>query len=174
MAPTPRYRAWLQRIRQKAEREKTDNRRFFRWLKKARPVGMTKFFRLAHQEAFADIDCLQCANCCRTALAVFEKPDIHRIAHHLGMSEEAFIKKYLRPHPDYEYLICQLPCPFLTPDNRCSIYAIRPTGCRTYPPARLRLTDEQLDVLHDNVHICPAVNRIVDRVKQHLAFRMKS
>ena len=82
------------------------------------------------------------------------------------MTEKDFIKKYLKPHPDYEYLIKTLPCAFLAPDNRCSIYEIRPTGCRTYPPAKLRLTDEQLDVLHDNIGICPAVNEMVDKIKE--------
>ncbi|MCS6916724.1 MAG: YkgJ family cysteine cluster protein [Chitinophagales bacterium] len=169
MAASSAYRSLLRRIAQQAERDKHRIRRFFRWLKKERPAGMTQSFRTAHDEAFAHIDCLQCANCCRTAMAVFEKPDIRRISRHFGMSQQEFIKKYLRPHPDYEYLIRKLPCAFLTDDNRCSIYAIRPTGCRTYPPARLRLTDEQLDVLYDNVHICPAVSRMVKRVQERFA-----
>lgn len=165
MAPTRAYRNLLQQVARKAERLKKENRRFFRWLKKVRPRGFTRAFRQANDKAFADIECLSCANCCRTSMAVFEKPDIRRIARHLGMKQQAFIRKYLRPHPDYEYLIRKLPCAFLQDDNRCSIYAVRPAGCRTYPPARLRLTDEQLDVLHDNAGICPAVSRMLEEVK---------
>jgi hypothetical protein len=84
------------------------------------------------------------------------------------MTSESFIKKYLKPHPDYEYLTKKLPCSFLNDDNKCSIYEIRPAGCRTYPPAKLRLTPEQLVVLHENVGICPAVNEMVDRIKERL------
>jgi uncharacterized protein len=35
---------------------------------------------------------------------------------------------------------CALPvrCPFLRPDNRCSIYPVRPLPCRTYPRTRVQ------------------------------------
>jgi hypothetical protein len=39
-------------------------------------------------------------------------------------------------------------------------------GCRTYPPAKLRLSPEQLHVLYENIGICPAVSEMVDRIKE--------
>ena len=165
MATTPEYKQLIKTIVKKAKVEGKENKRFFHRLKKKKPAGLTKAFRTYHDEAFAHLNCLNCANCCRTALAVFEKPDIRRISKHFEMTEKDFIKKYLKPHPDYEYLIKTLPCPFLAEDNKCSIYEIRPTGCRTYPPARLQLSEEQLDVLHDNIEICPAVSEMVEKVK---------
>jgi Fe-S-cluster containining protein len=169
MATTTAYKKLITGISIKARRERKENRKFFDRIKKKKPVHLTKAFRQYHDEAFSHTQCTHCANCCKTALAVFEKPDIRRISRHFEMSEKDFIKKYLRPHPDYEYLIKTLPCPFLADDNKCSIYEIRPTGCRTYPPAKLRLTDEQLDVLHDNVGICPAVNEMVEKIKEKFA-----
>lgn len=166
MATTPAYKQLITRISIKAKRERKENRKFFDRIKKKKPAHLTKAFRQYHDEAFSHAQCLDCANCCKTALAVFEKTDIRRISRHFEMTEKDFIKKYLKPHPDYEYLIKTLPCPFLAKDNKCSIYEIRPTGCRTYPPAKLRLTDEQLDVLHDNIGICPAVNEMVDKIKE--------
>jgi hypothetical protein len=166
MAATPEYQQLIIDTRKKARRESRENKRFFTRIKKNKPKGLTAAFRQFNDEAFSHLNCLNCANCCRTSLAVFEKPDVRRISAHLNMTEKEFIKKYLRAHPDYEYLIKTLPCPFLAEDNKCSIYEIRPTGCRTYPPAKLRLSEEQLDVLHDNVGICPAVNEMVDKIKQ--------
>ena len=169
MAATPEYQQLILQTKKKARKESKENKTFFRKLKKKTPAGLTSSFRKFNDEAFAHINCMNCANCCRTSLAVFEKPDVKRIAKHFQMTEKEFIKKYLRPHPDYDYLIKTLPCPFLSEDNLCTIYEIRPTGCATYPPAKLRLTDEQLDVLHDNMGICPAVSEMVDKIKEKFA-----
>ncbi|MEO5675006.1 MAG: YkgJ family cysteine cluster protein [Chitinophagales bacterium] len=166
MASTPEYQQKIATVSSKAKAERKENRILFKRLKKKRPAGLTKAFRIYNDEAFAHINCMDCANCCRTSLAVFEKPDVKRISQHFAMKEKDFIKKYLTPHPDYEFLIKILPCPFLAEDNKCSIYEIRPTGCRTYPPARLQLSDEQLDVIHDNIGICPAISEMVERVKE--------
>src|SRR6185436_422658 len=165
MATTPEYLQIIDGISSKAKAESKQNRIFLARLKKKKPAGLTRAFRQENYKAFSKVNCLDCSNCCRTALAVFEKPDVRRISKHFGMTDKEFIKKYLKPHPDYEYLIKTLPCPFLADDNKCSIYEIRPAGCRTYPPARLQLSDEQLDVLHDNIGICPAVNEMVEKVK---------
>jgi transposase InsO family protein len=40
-------------------------------------------FHSAHEEAFAEIDCLSCANCCRTTSPLFREADIRRLARHL-------------------------------------------------------------------------------------------
>ena len=165
MAATPEYLELIKSVKNKARKESKENKKFFKKIKKKKPVGLTASFRRFNDEAFSHINCTNCANCCRTSLAVFEKPDVRRISKHFEMTEKEFVKKYLRPHPDYDYLIKTLPCPFLRDDNLCSIYEIRPAGCRTYPPAKLQLTDEQLDVIHDNVGICPAVSEMVDKIK---------
>jgi len=165
MAATPEYQQLISAIKKKAKKESRENKKFFRALKRKKPAGLSKAFKQYHDEAFSHINCLNCANCCRTSLAVFGPKDVARISKHFSMSKKEFIKKYLDPHPDYDYLINTLPCPFLAKDNKCTIYEIRPEGCRTYPPAKLRLTDEQLDVIHDNVGICPAVNEMVDKIK---------
>src|SRR5262245_24333414 len=49
-----------------------------------------------HEEAFEKIDCLQCANCCKSYSPRFKTPDIKRIARHLRMRESEFIDTYLR------------------------------------------------------------------------------
>lgn len=138
-------------------------------MKTNKPKGLEKAFKLAHDDVFSRTRCLDCANCCRVAQPVFEKPDIRRISKHFGMTSAAFIKKYLKPDPDYEFFTKKLPCVFLNDDNKCSIYEVRPMGCRTYPPAKLRLSPEQLHVIYDNIGICPAVNGIVDKIREQFA-----
>src|ERR1700759_1811130 len=56
-----------------------------------------------HAEAFERIDCLQCANCCKTYSPRFKTPDIKRIARHLRMKESELIDTYLRLDEDGDY-----------------------------------------------------------------------
>ena len=167
MAASPEYLELIKSVKQKAKEQSKENKRFFNRLKRKKPSGLTKAFRQVNDEVFGRHDCTKCANCCRTSLAVFGPKDVRRISKHFSMDKKEFIKKYLTPHPDYDYLIKTLPCPFLSENNLCTIYEIRPEGCRTYPPAKLQLSDEQLDVLHDNVGICPAVSEMVDKIKEN-------
>jgi Fe-S-cluster containining protein len=165
MAASPRYKRLLEKIKKKARSQRHGIRQLFNRFKEDKPKGLDKAFRKANDEAFAHINCLECANCCRIAQPVFEMPDIKRIARHFEMTPEGFIKKYLKADPEYEYFTKKLPCTFLGNDNKCTIYEIRPMGCRTYPPAKLRLSPEQLDVIHDNAGICPAVNEMIDKIR---------
>ncbi|MBA2406607.1 MAG: YkgJ family cysteine cluster protein [Chitinophagales bacterium] len=166
MAATPAYSVLIEHVKKKAKVERQKNKKLFDRLKADKPRGVDKAFQQAHDDAFAHINCLECANCCRIAQPVFEKPDINRVSRHLGMKPERFIKKYLKPDPDYEYFTKKMPCVFLGDDNKCKIYEVRPMGCRTYPPAKLRLSPEQLHVLYENIGICPAVSEMVDRIKE--------
>jgi len=114
----------------------------------------------AHEEAFSEIDCLKCANCCRTTGPLLQVQDITRISKRLKLSENAFIAQYLRVDEDGDYVFKRMPCPFLGTDNYCDIYPDRPRACREFPH-----TDQpgQLKIAHltrKNARVCPAVSRI--------------
>ena len=165
MAATAKYTKLIEEVKQKAKAQRRRNKKLFERFKTDKPKGLDKAFRQVNDEVFSRTHCLECANCCRVAQPVFETPDIERIARHFKMTPDAFVKKYLKPDPEYGYFTKKLPCVFLGDDNRCTIYEVRPIGCRTYPPARLCLSPEQLDVIYDNIGICPAVSEIVDKIK---------
>ena len=62
------------------------------FLKKVRKhKQLDTIFREAHERAFEKIDCLQCANCCKTTSPIFRDTDIRRIAKHLRIKESKFI-----------------------------------------------------------------------------------
>lgn len=165
MAATPRFQKIIAAIKQKARSQRRSNKKLFDRFKTNKPKGLDKAFKAVNDEVFAHTNCLECANCCRIAQPVFESVDVRRIARHLGMTSDSFIKTYLKPDPEYEYFTKKLPCTFLGDDNKCTIYEVRPMGCRTYPPAKLRLSPEQLDVIYENIGICPAVSEMVDKIK---------
>ena len=49
-------------------------------LKATRPKNLDGKFHQAHEEVFEKIDCLDCANCCKTTSPIFTKKDIERIS----------------------------------------------------------------------------------------------
>lgn len=169
MAATPEFQKIIKEIKAKAKREERENRKLFKRFKTDKPKGLDKAFQKENEKAFAQIDCLDCSNCCRIAQPVFEMKDIRMLAKHFEITTDAFIAKYLKKDKVYEYLTKKLSCPFIGDDNKCSVYEFRPSGCRTYPPAKLRLTPPQLDVLEGNIGICPAISKMVENIKIQFA-----
>jgi Fe-S-cluster containining protein len=117
-----------------------------------------------HQEAFQRIDCLQCANCCKTYSPRFKTPDIKRIAKHLKLKESQLIEGYLRLDEDGDYVVRSTPCPFLGADNYCSIYEVRPSDCERFP-----YTDEDVFVrrpalTQKNSTFCPIVYFVLEKL----------
>jgi uncharacterized protein len=117
-----------------------------------------------HQEAFSKINCLECAACCKNYSPRFKTPDIKRISRHLQFKEGVFIEKYLRLDDDGDYVVNSKPCPFLGPDNFCSIYENRPSDCRRFP-----YTDEDVllkrgKLTLKNATFCPAVYYVLEKL----------
>ena len=82
---------------------------------------------------FQEIDCVQCANCCKTLGPDFTEQDITRIAKHFRMKLPAFEEMYLQVDEDGDKVFKSMPCPFLGPDNLCDIYDVRPKACAAFP-----------------------------------------
>lgn len=117
-----------------------------------------------HEEAFAKVDCLQCAACCKNYSPRFKTPDVKRISKHLGMKESAFIETYLRVDEDGDFVVKASPCPFLGADNFCSIYDVRPSDCSRFP-----YTDEDVIIKRQNLTLknstfCPITFYVLDRL----------
>jgi len=121
-----------------------------------------------HLEVFDQIDCLACANCCKTTPAILTIQDIKRISRHLKISKKQFIHKYALQDINGEIVFRKVPCFFLLADNKCEIYKIRPEACSDYPH-----TDSQGFIkknhLHiENIKLCPAVYHIIKKLKNVL------
>lgn len=87
-----------------------------------------------------------CFNACCRDLNQFLTPyDILRLKKHLGISSTDFLERYCAQHTGPESglpmvtlkpkEVPQLTCPFVTSAG-CSVYAHRPSSCRTYPLVR--------------------------------------
>ena len=137
----------------------------FKGLKRQTPHDLDRVIHGLHEEVFAKTDCLNCANCCKTTGPLWSERDKERVAKHLRLKTGEFETNYLRLDEDGDWVLQQLPCPFLESDNACAIYEIRPKACREYPHTDRAKQAQILDLTAKNALICPAVGEIVARME---------
>ena len=153
-------------FKKKSEAAKQANEKLFAKLKRVKPKDLDDKTHAFHEEAFEHIDCLQCANCCKTTSPIFYEKDIDRIAQRLRMRPGAFIEKYLHIDEDGDYVLNSAPCPFLDGENYCIVYEDRPTACREYPHTNRKRMHQILDLTMKNTMVCPAVLEIAEKLRK--------
>jgi Fe-S-cluster containining protein len=119
-----------------------------------------------HKEVFETIDCLACANCCRTLGPRVTDSDVRRISSSLRMKPSEFVGSYLAVDEEGDYIFRVMPCPFLGSDNYCTIYEFRPKACREYPHTDRPRMYQVMSLALKNSAICPAVFRILERLRK--------
>lgn len=134
--------------------------------KKKKPKNLDVQFHSLHHSTFKKVDCLTCANCCKTTSPIFRPVDIKRISNHLRMTEAKFIQQYLKIDEDNDYVLQQSPCHFLLDDNTCSIYEHRPLACREYPHTDRKNMVQIMDLTLKNMEVCPAVASILIEINK--------
>lgn len=149
------------------QQQAADNRKAYkRLLEKGNKNKILKALPDLHEEAFEQIDCLQCANCCKNYSPRFKNPDIKRIAKLLKMKEGEFTDTYLRLDEDNDYVLKQQPCPFLAEDNTCNIYEDRPSDCRRYPYTDEDVLIKRVPLTLTNSTVCPITFHVLERLKE--------
>lgn len=137
------------------------------YLQRANKNVVLKQLPALHEEAFEQVDCLSCANCCKNYSPRFKTPDVKRIARYLGMRESVFIDTYLKVDEEGDFVVKSSPCPFLNlNDNTCTIYDERPSDCRRFP-----YTDEDIIIKRQNLTLkntgfCPITYYVLEKLLQ--------
>ena len=67
----------VKRYEELARQKQGEHRKFLAQLKKKAPKNLDKIVQQVHNEVFQEIDCTQCANCCKTLRA-----RLHRAGHY--------------------------------------------------------------------------------------------
>ncbi len=158
----------LQILKDRARSEKKATKKYFSKLSQKKPKALDHKVSVLHHEVFEEIDCLHCANCCKTTSPIFRDKDIDRIAQHLGIRPSQLVEKYLHLDEEGDYVLNVAPCPFLDDKNYCNIYEYRPRACREYPHTDRKNFHQILDLTLKNTSICPAAFEIVQRLKKQL------
>lgn len=156
----------LDSFRELAKNKSIENKKFLLGLRKKDPRKVDSAFHQQHEEVFDEINCLDCANCCKTTSPIFYQNDIERLAKRLRLKPGEVIDKYLRVDEDHDYVLKSSPCLFLGPDNYCSVYEDRPKACREYPHTHRKKMVQIMDLTFKNTLVCPAVLEMVERLKK--------
>ena len=158
----------LELYRKQAEQKQKEHKKFLDGLKKKPPKQLDYVVQETHDEVFERIDCLSCANCCKTTGPLFTSADIERVSKHLRQKPQQFIEQYLRIDEDQDYVLQSVPCTFLDQDNTCFIYDVRPKACREFPHTDRKKFQQITDLTLKNVAICPAAFNIVEEMKKKM------
>ena len=162
----------LVQIRRLGQQKEKENLRFRRYLKD-HDYSDRRLRRLGEQIQ-EQIDCTQCANCCRVGEAGINDRDIEKLAKFIGVSLAEFRRDYTARSQDGELILKRTPsgCVFLK-DNLCTVYEARPRSCANYP--HLVRGDGSIDSrmwqMADRAAICPIVYNWMEAVKQEMGFR---
>lgn len=145
-----------------------EHRQVLAKLKKKPPKNLDKMALEIHDSVFSRIDCLTCANCCKTLGPDLKEADIERISKFLRMKPAAFEATYLRVDEDGDKVLQTMPCPFLGADNYCSIYEVRPKACREFPHTDRKKIYQINHLTIQNTVYCPAAYEFVEALKYRL------
>jgi uncharacterized protein len=122
----------LVQIRRLGEKKAGENQQFRQYLKRHNFVE--RRLRAIAQEIEEDIDCTQCANCCRVATVQLSERDIEKLAKFLRIKPAQFLRDYTTESEDEGLILkrSESGCIFLS-GNDCTIYESRPHTCEDFP-----------------------------------------
>ena len=160
----------LRSFKQKVRHHQKVFRRFLTKIEKNPPRGLDKMAEAVDTEVWKEIDCLSCANCCKTMSPTFTAKDIKRISLYFEMTPKEFKEKWLYfDKKDGDWMNVKQPCQFLDlSTNMCSIYEVRPADCAGFPHLKKKKMVEYIHVHKQNVSYCPATFKMVEKMMGRL------
>ena len=123
----------LVQIRLQGEKKRHENERFRRHLKSH--SHSDRALRHIAEDIEEQIDCTQCANCCRVATVKVSERDVERLARHLSIAPAAFLAEYTTQSEDEGTILRRTEeagCVFLD-GTACTVYDARPDICQRFP-----------------------------------------
>lgn len=143
---------------------------FKKFLRNQTSSSIDEFIHQSYPIVSAQINCLECANCCKKLEPGIEQTEISELAQLNHQLPEVFKQNHVAYDGDAYYLKAK-PCLFLT-DNMCSIYNNRPQSCSGYP--HLDQKDMKFRrTFWENYAICPIVFNVIESLKVSLGFPSK-
>jgi Fe-S-cluster containining protein len=160
----------LRSFKQKVNHHAKSMKKFLGKIEKNPPKGLDKIAEQIDAEVWQEIDCLSCANCCKTMSPTFTAKDIKRIADHFDMTPKEFKEKWLYfEEEDGDWMNTKQPCQFLNKaNNMCSIYLVRPADCAGFPHLKKKKMVDYIHVHQQNISYCPATYKMVEKMQERL------
>lgn len=132
----------------------------------------TKVHAIA-SEVSNQIDCTQCANCCKSVEPGVHEDELEKLARHKQMMLADFKQNFVAEEPGTGIqFLKHTPCIFLK-QNKCNIYTDRPSACADYPHLHQPQFKFRLRSILMNYPVCPIVYNTVEKLKDELGFDMR-
>ncbi|MCX6332252.1 MAG: YkgJ family cysteine cluster protein [Bacteroidetes bacterium] len=157
----------LRSFKQKVRHNRKQLKSFLTKIGKQNSKGWDINAEKVSAQVWKEVDCLSCANCCKTMTPTFTNTDIKRIASHLNTTAAAFKKEWLTyDKKDKDWLNKVTPCQFLNlKTHKCNIYEVRPADCAGFPHFGKKKVIDYLHVHQQNVELCPATYKMVEKMQ---------
>jgi Fe-S-cluster containining protein len=161
----------LVQIRLQGEKKRPENERFRKYLKSH--SHSDRVLRHIAEEIEEQIDCTQCANCCKTATVSLGERDVERLARYLRTTPAKFLADYTCMSQDEGRILrtTEAGCVFLD-GNLCSVYDSRPDTCQRFPHlvrGQGSLASRMWQFI-DRAGYCPIVYNSLEAFKEVLKF----
>ena len=163
----------LVQIKLLGEKKRPENERFRKHMKSF--DHSDRILRRIGEGIEDQIDCLQCANCCRVATAKVTERDVERLAKYLHVKPARVMADYVVKSEE-EGLILRRDkktgCVFLN-GNECTVYDARPESCQKFPHV-VRGNGSILSrmwELIDRACYCPIVYNSLEAFKDEMDFK---
>lgn len=126
------------------------------------------------QDVEKEVDCLECANCCRTATARLIDRDIDKVAKAAGMKRDRFLRECTEISEEEGRILkrTEAGCIFLN-GNECLVYEGRPASCEDFPhlvrgPGSLM---HRMWAMPERATYCPITYNTLEAWKDELDFQ---
>ncbi len=166
----------LVQIRLQGEKKRGENERFRKFMKtRDRRDHSDRSLRRVAEDIEAQIDCTQCANCCRVATVSVTERDVERLARYLRVAPRKFLAEYTQETEDEGRILrreAASGCVFLS-GNDCTVYDARPDICQRFPHlvrGNGSIVSRMWQFI-DRACYCPIVYNAMEAFKDELEFR---
>jgi len=165
----------LVQIRLLGEKKRDENLKFRRFMKAH--DHSDRILRRTAQGIEDQIDCTQCANCCRVLTVTVTERDVERLARYLRVSAARFVADYTAEGDEEDQgrilrHTKEAGCVFLD-GNACTVYDARPDLCRRFPHMVRGAGSiaSRMWQFVDRACYCPIVYNSLEAFKEELGFR---
>jgi len=161
----------LVQIRRLELQKRGENARFRAYMKSHRHSD--RRLRRFGEEIEAEIDCTQCANCCRVTEVGINDRDVEKLSKFIGVSEREFGQQFTAVDKAGAKILKrnESGCVFLE-GNLCSVYEGRPQNCANFPHV-VRGTGSiasRMWEFLDRAGYCPIIYNWMEKVKEDIGF----
>jgi len=163
----------LVQIKTLGEKKREENLRFRKHMKSH--DHSDRILRRIAVEVEEQMDCRQCANCCRVATAKVNERDIERLAKYLRLKPARVLADFVVETEDEGKVLRRdnrTGCVFLS-GNDCTVYDVRPESCQRFPNVVRGAGSiaSRMWEFVDRATYCPIVYNSLEAFKEELKFK---